>query len=202
MSINISRNIIIYTNIFNRNTLNISYCTTKNIKSIINAHNFKILNEIDSTKSNDIQTCNCIKKDECPLDGKCLTDNLIYKAVISCNQPSYIPRKYLGSAETTFKIRFGNHKKTFKYLKYENDTELSKELWKIKKNGYIPKISWSIHKKCLPYNFNTKRCHLCLNEKLEIATYPGNDLLNKRSELISKCRHETKYVLLRHDTKD
>ena len=31
--------------IFNRNTLKISYCTTKNIKSVINAHNFKILNE-------------------------------------------------------------------------------------------------------------------------------------------------------------
>jgi len=148
------------------------------------------------------KTCNCIKKDQCPLDGKCLTDNLIYKANITCNEPTYIPKNYLGSAETTFKLRYANHKKTFNYEKYENDTELSKEVWRLKRKGYTPKVTWTIHKKCFPYNFNTKRCHLCLNEALEIASYTGDDLLNKRSELIAKCRHETKFTLLRHDSKD
>ena len=71
-----------------------------------------------------------MKNKECPLESKCLTDNLIYKAEISCNQPNYKPKKYLGSAETIFKVRYANHKKTFNYRKYINDTELSKKLLK------------------------------------------------------------------------
>ena len=35
----------------------------------------------------------------------------------------------------------------------------------------------------------SKRCSLCLCEKFEIANYPENNLLNKRTEIISKCRH-------------
>ena len=41
----------------------------------------------------------------------------------------------------------------------------------------------------LPSNF----CRLCLKEKLLIIKFPNQDiLLNKRSESISKCRHENK----------
>ena len=46
------------------------------------------------------------------------------------------------------------------------------------------------------------RCNLCLNEKLEIALFKGNNILNRRIELISKCRHINKHTLLRHETKD
>ena len=34
---------------------------------------------------------------------------------------------YLGSCETTFKDRFGNHEKSFSHLKHKNDTELWKK---------------------------------------------------------------------------
>ena len=40
-----------------------------------------------------------------------------------------------------------------------------------------------------PYNVNTKQCLLCLNEKLQIAICRRNNILNKRTEIISKCRH-------------
>ena len=49
-----------------------------------------------------------------------------------------------------------------------------------------------IVRRCSPYNPNPKRCYICLNEKMEIATYRGNNLLNKKKELISKCRHQNK----------
>ena len=40
-------------------------------------------------------------------------------------------------------------------------------------------------------------CSLCLKEKYFIISYPHKDiLLNKRSELISKCRHENKNMLV------
>ena len=63
---------------------------------------------------------------------------------------------------------------------------------------YTPKITWKI-RKCLPYNYNRK-CFLSLNKKLEIALYEGEKLLNKKTELIFKYRHQNKFMLLRHDS--
>ena len=85
---------------------------------------------------------------------------------------------------------------------YANDTELSKEYWDIKRNNFIPKVTRSIVRECPPYSLSKRKCYLCLNEKLEINSYKGNNLLNKRLELINKCRHLNKHTLLRHDTKD
>ena len=40
-----------------------------------------------------------------------------------------------------------------------------------------------------------KKCLLCLNEKLEIITHPSqNTLLDKKSEILSKHRHENKHL--------
>ena len=72
----------------------------------------------------------------------------------------------------------------------------------IKMKNYTPEITWRIIRKCLPHNYNSRKCDLCLNEKLEIALYKGENLLNKKTELISKCRHQNKFMLLRHDSKD
>ena len=51
-------------------------------------------------------------------------------------------------------------------------------------------------------NPNSKRCLLCLNEKYKIATYKGNNLLNKRTEIINTCRHRSKYKLVNCETID
>ena len=44
---------------------------------------------------------------------------------------------------------------------------------------------WKILGQYHPYDVNTKRCLLCVNEKLQIAIYSGNNMLNKRTEIIS-----------------
>ena len=59
-----------------------------------------------------------------------------------------------------------------------------------------------IIRKCLPYNYNSRKCYLCFNEKREIALYEEVNLQNKKTELVSKCRHQNKFMLLRHDSKD
>ena len=46
--------------------------------------------------------------------------------------------KYIGLAETTFKKRFSNHKKSFNHERYENETELSKQYWKFKRQKKKP----------------------------------------------------------------
>ena len=50
--------------------------------------------------------------------------------------------------------------------------------------------------------YNQKKMLSVSNEKLEIASYKGDNLLNKRSELINKCRHQTKFTQLRHNSED
>ena len=45
------------------------------------------------------------------------------------------------------------------------------------------------------YTPESKRCLLCLAEKFEIANYPGDNLLNKRSEIVAKCRHRRKHLI-------
>ena len=47
---------------------------------------------------------------------------------------------------------------------------------KIKNSGHHTKVKWEILKKCVPYNLKTKRCLLCLNEKLEIVAYKEQNL--------------------------
>ena len=70
--------------LFNKKTVKISYSCTQNIKTIINSHNAKILFPKKSTEQ---RTCNCLNKVNCPLEQKCLTKNIVYKAkVISSNQ--------------------------------------------------------------------------------------------------------------------
>ena len=80
--------------------------------------------------------------------------------------------------------------------------QLLNEIWRIKNSGHHPKVKWKIVKKYVPYRPQTKRCLLCLNEKLEIAAYKKQKLLNKRNEIVSKCQHQWKYALARFDTKE
>ena len=83
----------------------------------------------------------------------------------------------------------------------KNDTALSTFLWELKKSTKeTPKLTWSVLKFVPAYSNISKRCLLCLNEKLLIATYPDQkQLLNKRSELIAKCRHENKFLCKTND---
>ena len=62
---NFSRNHRLH-KIFNRNRVKVSYSCTKNMKTKINNHNKNILGKKPSI---DTSTCNCRKKEDCPLNG-------------------------------------------------------------------------------------------------------------------------------------
>ena len=183
--------------IFNRKTVKISYLP--NMKTMINSHNHKVTNPKAITKD---RTCNCVDKAKCTLSQNFLANNNIYKAVSISTNPYYKEKVYFGKSKTTFKLRYSSHQRSFKFLKYKTDTELSSEVWQMKKSRQRPVNTWEIVRRCWRYNPNSKRSYLCLNEKMEIATYRGNNLLNKKTELISKCRHQNKYTLSKYDTKD
>ena len=61
---------------------------------------------------------------------------------------------------------------------------------------------WKMLGQYQPYSVSTKWCLLCLNEKLQITIYRGNNMLNKRTEIINKCRHRRKCALARFDSMD
>ena len=73
--------------------------------------------------------------------------------------------------------------------------KLSTKYWALKTKQLNPKVSWQIKRRYNSYNPISRRCNLCLNEKLEILDDQDKNLLNKRSEIISHCRHQNKFKL-------
>ena len=66
------------------------------------------------------------------------------------------------------------------------------------KENYLemPRIKWSIIKTAPAYNNISRRCLLCLQEKVSIIEHVDQEnLLNKRSELVNKCLHTNKFLL-------
>ena len=118
----------------------------------------------------------------------------MYYATVTCDKENYT-KLYKGIYETTFKKRYANHKKSFDVPTYKNDTKLSTEYWALKTKQLNPKVSWQIKRRYNSYNPISRRCSLCLNEKLEVLDDQDKNLLNKRSEIISHCRHQNKFKL-------
>ena len=180
--------------IFNRNNVKVSYSCLPNFANMINSHNNRILSE---EKTQDQPKCNCRQKDTCPLEGHCLDKELIYRCILKENTTSD-GVNYNGLTENTFKDRFYKHRNSFKYESKANSTELSKHFWEMKRKGIKkPIMHWSVIDHAKPYQNGSKRCNLCLTEKYHILTSPVN-LINKRSELVSKCRHENKFHLVNY----
>ena len=154
-----------YNKIFNKNNVKVSYSCMPNMKQIINSHNKKILNTPNQNQNE--KTCNC-EKEPCPLNGNCLVKNIIYRADVK-DLNNNTNKIYIGLNEPTFKVRYANHKNSFKYRKNRTKTELSNYIWDLKDQKHKFEIKWSIVKECKSaYNSISKSCNLCLNEKFFI----------------------------------
>ena len=178
-----------YFKIFNTNTLKLSYSCTASMGNIITGHNAKVLR---SKFVPDQRPCNCQNKANCPLNGDCLAKSIIYKAEV-CHENT--TETYYGQCEGEFKLRYNNHTKSFRHSKYRNETELSKLIWKLKDEGKEYHLRWSVASRATPRKSGSKVCDLCLTEKVIIVRAEPKGLLNKRTELISKCRHRNKFML-------
>ena len=111
--------------IFNRNTVKVSYSCMNNMPKIITGHNKKVI----SKPRDQGPKCNCRKKAECPMKGKCLVNDVVYK----CDVTRPLPKKvYLGLKEGEWKSRFYNRKLSFKHLRYSSKTTLSSYMWHLK----------------------------------------------------------------------
>ena len=74
-----------------------------NMKSVIQNHNANLLSK--QTTLIAARSCSCRQKSECPLNNKCLSERLVYKAAVS-QTPSQINKYYYRTCEKTFKERY------------------------------------------------------------------------------------------------
>ena len=186
-----------YRKFINRNCVKLSYSCMENMRSIITKHNVSLLKKYNTPPpSTNERLCNCRKNTECPLNGECLTKSLVYEATLKTNEDAFT---YIGLTGDTFKSRYTAHKSSFTHEKYRTSTALSQKIWELKESNINYTLSWSILKKSHSYKGGGRgKCDLCLTEKLEIlkrARLKG--CLNSRTELLSKCRHQRKFTLVK-----
>ena len=164
-----------------------------NIKNTIDGHNKEVLQNITpEAADNTNKTCNCRDKNSCPLDNNCLVKSIKYQATITTDSDT---QTYVGLTENTFKTRYNNHKASLRNQGNNNATELSKYIKTLNDSKTTYSIKWSILDRAKAYSNNSRKCNLCIPEKLYIICKPKMATLNNRSELISKCRHSNKFLL-------
>ena len=92
---------------------------------------------------------------------------------------------YLGLTERDFKKRYYKQSQSFRTRSTKpNSTTLSSYVCEVKtEQNETPDFNWEIVRSVPAYSNITKRC------------YAPEELLNKRSELVSKWRHQNKFLL-------
>ena len=100
--------------IFNRSSIRVSYSCMSNIKTSISNHNRRLLEQQIVPPSTG---CNCRTLNECPLNGKCLTESLVYQAEITSTDAGEA-KTYIGMTGGSFKKRYANDKKSINNPRY------------------------------------------------------------------------------------
>ena len=126
-----------------------------------------------------------------------MIDKIFYKAEVETNDGiSELSTKVnIGISETEFTTKYNNHTMSFRNQTNESDSKLSKLIWSLKVQNKELDIKWSI----LKNSSRSKSWILGLLKKLVISHFKEKErLLSKWLDLKSKCRHESKYVLMNY----
>ena len=170
-----------------------SYSCTDNVANIMKKHNQKVLNP--TKQHSDVRPCNCRNPTTCPVENKCRTKSVIYKATVEEGDKR---AEYIGSTELEFKTRFNLHTYSFRDPSAKSATTLSSYVWQRNLNPKPP-ITWQIMKKCHEYKPGMTTCDICLSEKFFIVKNLRNTKnLNKRTDIGNKCVQHVKKHKLDH----
>ena len=155
------------------------------MNKIITNHNKRILNDKQEKENT---ACNCRKTTLCPVNNKCQTKNVVYKATLNNGV------NYIGMTSTTFKTRYNNHIHSFKTEAKKNSTTLSQYIWRHNLQP-TPNIKWEILQECAEYQTG-QLCSLCLAEKTFILKETNNPKnINSRTDFTSRCIHQKSKTL-------
>ena len=179
--------------ICNRNTIKLSYSTMPNVKSIIQSNNrAKLSSDTGGNSGEAPSMCNCQRSRPCPMNGECKREQVVYQATVTSENST---ETYIGLTGNSFKERYNGHNASFRDKRKEDRTELSKHIWTLKDANKNYQIKWKILGSAPSYSNTNKKCNLCILEKYFIICKPHLGTLNKKSELISTCRHKRKYSI-------
>ena len=76
-----------------------------------------------------------------PLQQSCLSNGILYQESITPIGKNSDTKVSCGIRETTFKLRYTNHKKWFNHRNRKSDTELSNKFWKIKDDKHSANLT-------------------------------------------------------------
>jgi hypothetical protein len=141
----------------------------------------------------DQKECNCRKKNECPVENKCLQEGVIYQATVERGDNR--TDTYIGLTAKAFKDRWRNHKSSFKTRNPKNATGLSRYIWNLQDQKIDFEITWKIVSKGKPFNPVTNVCNLCLREKYFIIFKPEMASIIERNEIAGHCLHKHSKLL-------
>ena len=144
------------------------------MSKIIKGHHKKVTSKPRDQKPK----CNCKIKEECPMEGNCQVNDVVYKRDVTRPLPKKV---YLGLAEGEWKSRFYRRKLTFKHKGYYSKATLSSYMWYLYSvSSETRNLKWSVLKCVPPYSNILKKCLLCSYQKLKIVTYQNQKELLKR----------------------
>ena len=170
--------------IFNRNNVKVSYSCMPDVSSYIKSHNTKISTPRETSID---KKCNCRKNTVCPLQGNCMINNVVYRRLIT--NPRKSDMNYIGMTQNPFKDREREHRNSFINIKKKTSSKIATRIWQEKDEGQPPSsVSWHVIDRVPAYRNGDRQCRLCLTEKYHIIFQPF-EKINKRNEIISKCRH-------------
>ena len=110
-----------------------------------------------------------------------------------------VKSSYIGQTSMTFKKRFYGHNKSMRD-KNVNQTGLSRKVWKLREDGVEFDLKWSIIDEAP--SFNGISCKLCLSETCHILFNSDQNTLNKKTELMSACRHKARWRIKKPEPKN
>ena len=110
--------------IFNRNCVKMSYRCTANLGRKIAAHNAKFLKTETDGALLRPKECSCRNKEMCPVQNKCLSECVVYQAIVK--RSDGVTDSYVGLTENSFKDRRTKHKSSFKTRNPKNASGLSR----------------------------------------------------------------------------
>ena len=155
-------------NLFNKNTVKLSYSCMPNLDTIVKGLNKRKLNgNIGKKKQDDTIECNglgvCNKG--CVANHKCEKTSVVYKATVYINDNKIYKRTYAGMTGGKFKKRIGSHYSDFKYASGKKSTSLSKFIWKLQSENTPFQIEWDTLESARSYKKGDRFCQLCVCEK-------------------------------------
>ena len=124
----------------------------------MNDHNKKIL----QPKPAELQKLyNCLVKEDCPINGLCLTSSVLYQTTIKCSDSKYKQKMCKGICDRTFKKRYGNHEKSFNLINLKVTPPYLQDTGPYNKNSK-PRAYWEIKGQYKAYKPILKKCNFYL----------------------------------------